>query len=86
MRQTEEDQSTLLNKGPHFGFSLAERVDTQSLCIIYTYRLFFFQIFFQDFFTFRQLILDMGVFIRFMGSPDCNFMKIAMGEVYFRGT
>jgi hypothetical protein len=30
------------------------------------------------------------VFIRFMGSPDCNFMKIAMGEVYllyggFRG-
>ena len=28
----------------------------------------------------------MGVFIRFMGSPDCDFKKIAMGEVYFRGT
>ena len=27
----------------------------------------------------------MGVFIRFMGSPDCDFMKIAMGEVYFQG-
>jgi hypothetical protein len=38
------------------------------------------------FFTFRQLILEMGVFIRFMGSPDCDFKKIAMGEVYFRGT
>ena len=38
------------------------------------------------FFSFRQLILDIGVFIRIMESPDCNFMKIAMGEVYFRGT
>ena len=36
---------------------------------------------FQDFFTFPQLILDMGVFISFMGSPDCDFMKIAIGEV-----
>ena len=37
----------------------------------------------KDFFTFRQLILDMGGFIRFVGSPDCDFMKITMGEVYF---
>ena len=36
--------------------------------------------------TFRQLILDMGVFIRFMGSPACDFLIIDMGEVYFRGT
>ena len=36
MRQTEEDQSTLLNKGPHFGFSLAERVDSQNFCFIKT--------------------------------------------------
>ena len=41
---------------------------------------------FKDFFTFQQLILDMGVFIRFMEIPDCKFMKIAMGVVYFRGT
>ena len=32
--------------------------------------------FFSVFFTFRPL--------RFMGSPDCNFMKIAMGGFYFR--
>ena len=38
------------------------------------------------FLTFRQLILDMGVLIRLIGSPDCDFMKIAMGEVYFQGT
>ena len=25
----------------------------------------------------------MGVFIRFMGSPDCDFMKIAMGKFIF---
>ena len=35
---------------------------------------------------FKFLILDMGVFIRFMGSTDCNFMKIAMGELYFQST
>ena len=46
---------------------------------------FFFclKFFFQNFFTFRQRTLNMGVFIRFMGSPDWDFMKMAMGEVYF---
>ena len=47
---------------------------------------FFFKNLFSGFFTFRQLILGMEVFIMYMGSPDCNFMKIAMGEFYFRGT
>ena len=28
----------------------------------------------------------MGVFISSMGSPDCEDIEIAMGEVYFRGT
>ena len=37
-------------------------------------------LFFRIFFTFRQLILDMGVFIRFMGSLDCD----CMGEFIFR--
>ena len=31
-------------------------------------------------------ILDMGVFIRFMGSPDCKDSKNAMEEVDFWGT
>ena len=35
---------------------------------------------------FWQLTLDMGVFIRFMGSPDCKDLKNAMGEVNFLGT
>ena len=48
---------------------------------------FFFKIFFsQDFFSRRQLNLDMGVFIRFMGSPDCKDLKNAMEEANFRGT
>ena len=58
-------------------------------CFFETFDFFFFllsKLFFSGFFTFRQLILDMGVFIRFMGSPDCNVMKIAMGEVNFWGT
>ena len=45
---------------------------------------FFFQkIFFSGFSSFRQLTLGMGVFIRFMGSPDCKDLKNAMGEVNF---
>jgi hypothetical protein len=40
---------------------------------------------FSEFSTFRQLTLDMGVFIDIMGSPDCNYIKIAMGEVDFLG-
>ena len=35
---------------------------------------------------FSQLFLDMGVFIRFMGCPDCEDIKIVMWEVNFRGT
>ena len=30
--------------------------------------------------------LDMGVFIWSMSSPDCKDIKIAMEEVFFRGT
>ena len=41
---------------------------------------------FSGFSTFRQLTLNMGVFFDIMVSPDCNYIKIAMGEVYFRGT
>ena len=45
---------------------------------------FFFQIFFfSGFSSFRQLSLGMGVFIRFMGSPDCKDLKNAIGEVDF---
>ena len=48
---------------------------------------FFFSIFFfSGFSSFRQLTLGMGVFIRFMGSPDCKDLKNAMGEVNFLGT
>ena len=36
--------------------------------------------------SFWQLTLGMGVFIRFMGSPDCKDLKNAMEEVNFRGT
>ena len=42
--------------------------------------------FFSEFFSYRQLTLDMGVFIRFMGSPACKDLKDAMGEVNFQGT
>ena len=41
---------------------------------------------FSGFSSFRQLTLDMGVFIRSMGCPDCEDIEIAMGEVYFQGT
>ena len=41
---------------------------------------------FSGFSSFWQLTLDMGVFIRFMGSPDCKDLKNAMGEVNFWGT
>ena len=44
----------------------------------------FFFLNFLIFFTFRQLILVMGVFTRFMGSPDCNFMKITGGSLFSR--
>jgi hypothetical protein len=41
---------------------------------------------FSGFLSFGQLTLDMGVFIRSMGSPVCEDIEIVMGEVYFRGT
>ena len=53
----------------------------------------FYQIFlvkmpqiFSRFLSFGQLTLDMGVFKRSMGSPDCDDIEIVMGEVYFQGT
>ena len=46
----------------------------------------FSNFFFSGFPSFRQLTLDMGVFIRFMGSPDCKDFKNAMEEVNFRDT
>ena len=42
--------------------------------------------FFLNFFTFRQLIVVIRVYDRFVESPDFNVMKIALGEVYFRVT
>ena len=36
--------------------------------------------------SFGQLTLGMGVFRRFMGSPDCQDLKNAMEEVNFRDT
>ena len=36
--------------------------------------------------SFGQLTLGMGVFRRFMGSPDCEDLKNAMEEVNFQGT
>ena len=36
--------------------------------------------------SFGQLTLDMGVFERFMGSPDCEGLKNAMEKVNFHGT
>jgi hypothetical protein len=41
---------------------------------------------FSGFSTFGQVTLDLGVFIRSMGSPNCEDMKFAMYEVYFIGT
>ena len=41
---------------------------------------------FSGFSSFRQQTLDMGVFNRFMESPDCKDLKNAMEEVNFRGT
>ena len=41
---------------------------------------------FSRFSTFRQLTLDIGVFIRSMESPDCEDIKIAMQEVPFCST
>ena len=41
---------------------------------------------FSGFLSFGQLTLDMGVFIRSMGSPDYEDIEIVMGEVYFWGT
>ena len=38
---------------------------------------------FSGFSSFRQLTLDMGVFNRFMGSPDCKDFKNAMEGVIF---
>ena len=38
---------------------------------------------FSEFSTFIQLTLDMGVFIRSMGSPDYKDLKIAMEELIF---
>jgi hypothetical protein len=35
--------------------------------------------------SFGQLTLGMGVFRRFMASPDCQDLKNAMEEVNFRG-
>ena len=47
---------------------------------------FFSKKFFSGFSSFGQLTLDMGVFRRFIGSPDCKDLKNAMGEVNFWGT
>ena len=47
---------------------------------------FFLNFFFSGFSSFRQLTLGMGVFIRFMGSPNCNDLKNALEEVNFSGT
>ena len=44
---------------------------------------FFFQFFFSGFSSFRQVTLGMGVFIRFMGSPDYKDLKNTMEEVNF---
>ena len=41
---------------------------------------------FSGFLSFGQLFLDMGVFIRSMGSPNCEDIEIVMGKVYFRET
>jgi hypothetical protein len=41
---------------------------------------------FSGFSSFGQLTLGMGVFGRFMGSPDCQDLKNAMEEVNFQGT
>ena len=38
---------------------------------------------FSGFSKFGQLTFDMGVFIRSMGSPDCEDIKIAMEEAHF---
>ena len=38
------------------------------------------------FLSFSQLILDAGVFIMSIGSPDCKDIEKYMGEVYFQGT
>ena len=47
---------------------------------------FFSKNFFSGFSSFRQLTLDMGVFIRSMGSPDCKHIKMSLKEVHFFGT
>ena len=39
--------------------------------------------FFLNFFTFRKLILVIRVYTMFIGSPDCDFMKITMGKFIF---
>ena len=44
---------------------------------------FFLKFFFLNFFTFRQLILVIRVYTMFIGSPDCDFMKITMGKFIF---
>ena len=41
---------------------------------------------FSEISAFRQLTLDMGVFIRSMGSPDSKDIKISMGKVHFGTT
>ena len=45
-----------------------------------------FNFFFQGFSSFRQLTLDIWVFNRFMGSPDCKDLKNPMEEVNIQGT
>ena len=47
---------------------------------------FFSKKIFLGFSSFGQLTLEMGVFIRFMGSPDCKDLKNAMEEVNFLST
>ena len=41
---------------------------------------------FSRFSSFGQLTLDMGVFIRSIGSPNCKDIKIATEKGYFQGT
>ena len=49
-------------------------------------KIFFSNFFFSGFSSFGQLTLGMGVFRRFMGSPDCEDFKNTIEEVNFRGT
>ena len=54
--------------------------------IFFSKKISFSNFFFSGFSSFRQLTLGMGVFIRFMASPNCKDLKNAMEEVNFWGT